>query len=154
MTRASSKAETLSPYLRQPYTRELFPYEDGSWFGRIVELPGCMTEGDTDAEVLASLNDAMAAWVENAVDHGDPIPEPLTRDGFSGKFIVRVPKSLHRELVRRAELEGVSLNALVSTSLAEMIGGANVARGVASCLPAAATGKAPRPKRRSRGAAS
>lgn len=49
---------------------------------------------------------------------GDPIPEPITERRFSGKFNVRVPESLHRELALSAAEGGVSLNRLVSDRLA------------------------------------
>jgi predicted RNase H-like HicB family nuclease len=62
--------------LDRPYTRELIPEEDGTWFARIVEFPGCMTTGDTEDEALANLRDAMEAWVTSALEDGDPIPEP------------------------------------------------------------------------------
>lgn len=39
-------------------------------------------------------------------------------EGYSGKFIVRVPKSLHMTLAKEAEAEGVSLNHLVAVKLA------------------------------------
>jgi hypothetical protein len=43
------------------------------------------------------------------------MPKPW--DEFSGKFNVRVPKLLHAKLVRLADEQGVSLNALVQTIL-------------------------------------
>ncbi|MEA2688209.1 MAG: hypothetical protein QOD51_816 [Candidatus Eremiobacteraeota bacterium] len=79
--------------------------------------------GSTEAAALANLHDAMTAWVTAAIEIGDPIPEPAGVDQYSGKFMVRVPKSLHRDLARRADTEGVSLNALVTTSLAAALGG-------------------------------
>lgn len=105
-----------------PYTRELVRNSDGSWFGRIVELTGCMTEGDTQSEVLVLLDDAMDVWLRVKIADGDAIPDPIVDADFSGKFIVRLPRSLHRELARRAEKEGVSLNAFVTVSLTRCIG--------------------------------
>jgi antitoxin HicB len=104
-----------------PYTRELTPNKDGTWFARIVELPGCMTEGDSPEEALTNLADAMAAWVEVKLEDGDTIPEPSPTE-FSGKFVVRVPKSLHRDIVQRADREGVSLNQFVAIQLARSVG--------------------------------
>lgn len=124
MSTATEKAKALADYLARPYSRELIPNSDGTWFARIVELPGCMTEGDTDAEAIANLRDAMEAWISDALESGDPIPEPSKVEDFSGKFVVRVPKSLHRDLVRRADAEGVSLNAFVTATLAEAVHGA------------------------------
>ncbi len=104
------------------YTREIIRNADGTWFARVVEFPGCMTEGDTAEEALSNLEDAMASWIEVKLEDGDSIPEPASTDAYSGKFVVRVPKGLHRELARRAEIDGVSLNQFVSVALARAIG--------------------------------
>jgi antitoxin HicB len=40
----------------------------------------------------------------------------------SGKFVTRLPRSLHQRLTLRARAEGVSLNALVMTLIAEGLG--------------------------------
>ncbi|HKI35316.1 MAG TPA: toxin-antitoxin system HicB family antitoxin [Gemmataceae bacterium] len=51
----------------------------------------------------------------------DGLPEPPVgpqRREYSGKFNVRVPKSLHAALASEAEAEGVSLNQLVVAKLA------------------------------------
>ncbi len=51
----------------------------------------------------------------------DGMPEPRLspqRREFSGKFNVRVPKSLHAALASEAQAEGVSLNQLVVAKLA------------------------------------
>ncbi|MBX9691081.1 MAG: type II toxin-antitoxin system HicB family antitoxin [Cyanobacteria bacterium] len=40
---------------------------------------------------------------------------------FSGKFTVRLPKSLHQALVLRAEREGVSLNLFVTNALSRTV---------------------------------
>jgi antitoxin HicB len=64
----------------------------------------------------------MASWLEVALEDGVEIPEPRDPDAFSGRFLLRIPKSLHAELAERAELEGVSLNQYVSTTLARAVG--------------------------------
>lgn len=70
------------------------------------------------------LDDAKAAWLDTAlVEHLD-IPEPEREEKFSGKFVVRIPKSLHRRLALTAEKEGVSLNHLASCLLAGGVGAA------------------------------
>jgi antitoxin HicB len=102
-----------------PYTLELRRNDDGTWFACVRELPGCMTEGDTQAEALEMLQDAMKAWLEVAVERGLRIPEPKPDPAYSGRFVVRVPKSLHRTLAERARIEGTSLNQLVVAALAE-----------------------------------
>ena len=122
MSTATRIREEVNRIVGRPYTRELVPNEDGTWFARIIEFPGCMTEGKTRMKALANLDDAMVDWLVVHLEDGDPIPEPLTAENFSGKFLVRVSKTLHRDLSVRAELEGISLNQFVSTQLARAIG--------------------------------
>jgi predicted HicB family RNase H-like nuclease len=52
----------------------------------------------------------MEGWLEVKIEYGDPIPEPLGDENYSGKFVIRIPKSLHRKLAIEAEQEGISLN--------------------------------------------
>ncbi len=116
----------LTDYLRLPYTIE-FRQEEAEegeapvWFARVVELPGCMTEGDSLEEAARMIQDAMAAWIEVALERGLPIPEPRSTEDYSGRFVVRLPKSLHRELVAAARREGVSLNQWVNYLLSRAI---------------------------------
>lgn len=112
--------KNLNYYLNLEYTIRLKKNSDGSYFGEIEELTGCMTEGDTKTEVLEMIDDAKKAWLEVALERKLSIPEP-EQDEFSGKFNVRLPKFLHRKLVYRAREENVSLNNLVSTTLASAI---------------------------------
>lgn len=107
----------LKYYLNLKYTTRLKRNSDGTYFAEIEELPGCMTEADTKETVLEMLDDAKRAWLRTALERGVAIPEP-TKDEFSGKFNVRVPKFLHRKLAYQAKSEGVSLNTLVTTTLA------------------------------------
>jgi predicted RNase H-like HicB family nuclease len=58
----------LEYYMALPYTKELRRNSDGTFFAKIRELRGCMTEGDTEKEALEMLRDAMAAWIESALD--------------------------------------------------------------------------------------
>lgn len=99
--------------------------EGGGYMASAVELPGCMATGETEAEALEELRDAIRSWVLTAREFGDEVPPPTSTYRYSGKFVVRVPSSLHRALALRAGVEGVSLNQLVSTLLSggSMTGG-------------------------------
>jgi antitoxin HicB len=113
-------------YLNLPYTievtRECAPHVPG-WVARVVELPGCITQGDDFAELGEMVQDAMRGWIKVAMEDGLDIPEPRSEGDYSGKFVVRVPKSLHRRLVKAAEREGVSLNQFINVALASTVGG-------------------------------
>jgi antitoxin HicB len=112
----------LEYYLGLPYTRELIPDPTGVWFVRIKELPGCVSQGNTQEEALRMIEDAMRGWIKVSLEDGDPIPEPRPEEEFSGKFVIRVPKSLHRKLVETAESEEVSLNQYVNVALGLSVG--------------------------------
>jgi antitoxin HicB len=120
--------DKVEKYMNLPYTRELIPDPDEGWFIRIKELPGCMSQGETPEEALRMIEDAMRGWLEVSLEEGNPIPEPHPEEEYSGKFVVRVPKSLHRKLVEAAELEGVSLNAYCNSVLAQAVGQAWASR--------------------------
>ena len=108
-----------------PYTFERIPEPGGGWFVAVKELPGCMSAGETPEDTMLMIRDAMRGWIEVALEDGDHIPEPRAPESYSGKFVVRVPRSLHRELVEMADGQDVSLNQLVNTALAQYLGRAS-----------------------------
>jgi predicted RNase H-like HicB family nuclease len=119
-------SDPIEKYLQLPYHIRLVrdQWEDGTlgWFAEIEELPGCMTQGESPDETVARLRDAMHSWIEDALERGESIPLPRREEGYSGKFLLRVPRNLHAALARQAETDGVSLNAFVATALAYAIG--------------------------------
>ena len=76
MTTKELDAE-VQEILRRPYHRVITGEPSEGYLGEVPELPGCLTAGATPAEALESLQEAMAVWVESALAHGDPIPEPF-----------------------------------------------------------------------------
>ena len=110
------KKRTEYPFELRPLTND----EGGGWLVVYPDLPGCMSDGETPEEAMHNGKDALAAWLRAAEDAGREVPQP--GDLPSGKFIARVPRSVHARLTARAKQEGVSMNALVSTFLAESLG--------------------------------
>jgi antitoxin HicB len=107
--------------LNYPIEIRSLPAEDGGGFLiSFPDLPGCISDGSTPEEALKNGYDAVQSWLETAKEFNDPIPNP--GESSSGKFIARIPKSLHTRLVARARQEGVSMNALVISYLAESLG--------------------------------
>jgi predicted RNase H-like HicB family nuclease len=105
--------KTLDYYLNLNYEvslRRLTEEEGGGWLASIPLLPGCMSDGETPAEALANLEDAKIGWIETALALQRDIPEPDNPEKYSGKFTVRLPKSLHRAIALKAQEDGVSLN--------------------------------------------
>ena len=117
--------KTIDHYMGLQYTiqvmRDSNP-EDPGWVARVIELPGCLTQADSFEELEEMIADAIRSWIEVAIEDGIPVPEPRPVEEFSGKFVVRVPKSLHRELVDAAQEDGVSLNTFVNVALGKAVG--------------------------------
>lgn len=131
--------KNLEYYLQLPYTLQLIkgPDPDQPWFIQVKELPGCMSHGDTPDEAVAMIREAMELWLEGALEDGLAIPEPAPfLPDYSGKFVARVPRSLHRKLAEQAERDDVSLNAFVTAALAEAVGYSRVlSEGAAYTMP-------------------
>jgi antitoxin HicB len=127
MTKFLTRGDTdnaVVKILRRPYARIILPDSDGSFRGEILEFPGCIVTGDTAAKALEALEDAADGWVRAALEKGQPIPQPIDNNNeYSGKLVLRIPKSLHKKATWLAEREGVSLNQFITASLSESVGG-------------------------------
>ena len=105
--------KNVEDYMNLPYNYIVQPINDesGSYFyAHVLELDGCQSTGETFEEAYENLKEAMRGWIETKLEAGFDVPLPVGYDDFSGKFIVRIPKSLHYRLSVEAEQEGVSLN--------------------------------------------
>ena len=109
----------VAEIMKRPYRKVITGNADEGFLIQVPDLPGCMTAGDTMEEAIELLPDAMAGWLIVALERGVPIPEPKVFDDYSGKLLVRMPKTLHRQLIERAEAEGVSANHLAVALLAK-----------------------------------
>jgi antitoxin HicB len=101
------------------YEVRITPEEDGYFAARFPDFPGIITGGDTPEEALRNAQEALSATLETMRKR--KITAPAPRHKFSGHFNIRVPVSIHRALVRKADEEGVSLNALVAHLLSKAV---------------------------------
>ena len=108
----------LKKYLALPYSIEIMPDEEG-YIATIPDLPGCMSSGDTIDAALRGLEEVKELWLQGRIEAGEEIPEPTKIEDFSGKFVLRIPRSLHRSLDREARKQGISLNQYVLHILSE-----------------------------------
>lgn len=81
-----------------------------------------MSDGETVEEAIINGMDAEQCWLVVAKEKGLEIAEPNTTLNESGKWVQRVPRSLHARLRRKAKAEHVSLNTLVVSILSEALG--------------------------------
>lgn len=96
--------------------------EGGGFLIAYPDFAECIADGETVDEALANGREALAATVAALTATGFPVPPPGSGGVASGKFVARVPKSIHAQLALRAKAEGVSLNALVLAFIAEGLG--------------------------------
>jgi antitoxin HicB len=110
------KHQTDYPYELRPLNED----EGGGWLITFPDLPGCMSDGETPEEAIKNGEDALHGWIAAVKEEGRKVPAPS--ESLSGKFVTRIPKSMHARLVSRAKQEGVSMNALVTAFIAECLG--------------------------------
>ncbi|HRQ42192.1 MAG TPA: toxin-antitoxin system HicB family antitoxin [Chloroflexota bacterium] len=102
--------------------RPLTAAEGGGFLISFPDFSECISDGETVEEAIQNGLDALQETIAALESLNLPVPEPGSGGSYSGKFIQRVPKSMHARLAMRAKQEGVSMNSLVTTILAESLG--------------------------------
>ena len=117
-------AVTAEDYLSLPY--HLVLVRDGEekgkpWTASVEELAGCTSRGKTADAALSGIEAAMQKWIATAIEEGRPVPEPKSATSHSGRLLLRMPRTLHADLTRASEREGVSLNQFITDVLAAAV---------------------------------
>ena len=102
--------------------RPLTAAEGGGFLISYPDFSECISDGETVEEAIANGRDALAGTIGALEAKGFPVPAPNSGGVASGKFVARVPKTIHAQLATRAKAEGVSLNTLVLAFIAEGLG--------------------------------
>lgn len=104
--------------IKDPYTyRITWSEDDQEYVGLCVEFPSLSWLARTPEAALVGIRRVVKSAVADMRKSGEAVPTPLSARSFSGKFVVRVPPGVHKELAMSAAEEGVSLNRLVSARL-------------------------------------
>ena len=105
LMRAMRDMRMIEELLMRNYKIELsrLEGEDGEgWFAEVPDLKGCCADGLSVEEALANLREAKKAWFQSVLEQGDipevPSGDPLSFRGYSGRFVVRLPQSLHARI--------------------------------------------------------
>ena len=115
----SDRTRKLSEYLAVEYPFHVVADPDGGYAILYPDLPGCMTQVESLNEVGPMAEEIRHLWIETQYRQGEDIPPPSYPGEYSGKFVLRIPRSLHRSLAENAESDGVSLNQYIATLLAQ-----------------------------------
>ena len=91
--------------------------EDNEYVGLCAEFPSLSWLANTQEAALKGIRNVVADVIKDMKKNGEEIPQPLASKNYSGKFMVRVPPEVHRNLAIQAAESGVSINRLVSTRL-------------------------------------
>ena len=96
--------------------------EDQAFIARVPAFPGCIAHGETAEKATHEAERAAELMLDVLrEDRKAPPPEDAVAD-FSGQLRLRLPKSLHEQVSRLATAEGVSLNTLLLSWVAEGCG--------------------------------
>lgn len=91
--------------------------EDREYIGLCAEFPSLSWLASSPEAALRGIRTIVAEAVQDMQANGETVPEALASRHFSGKFMVRVPPEVHRQLAVEAAEAGVSLNRLASAKL-------------------------------------
>jgi predicted RNase H-like HicB family nuclease len=115
-----TKRNSIEEYEALPFRMEIsFDAVSDVWVVRYPELPGCTAHGASPQAAIDLGNEAKTLWIETALEEHQAIPRPLGEPEYSGKLVLRLPKTLQEAAARTAEREGVSLNAYLIQLVAE-----------------------------------
>ena len=113
----------MSKLIDYPFEiRPLSAEEGGGFLISYPDFSECISDGQTVDEALKNGRDALKATIAALKANDLPVPAPNGGGIASGKFVARVPKTVHAQLTTRAKSEGVSLNTLVLTFIAQGLG--------------------------------
>lgn len=91
--------------------------EDEEYVGLCAEFPSLSQLSKSPEAALKGIRKMVETVVSDMRENEEEIPQPLAAKVFSGKFMVRVPPEVHRNLAIQAAESGVSINRLVSSRL-------------------------------------
>jgi predicted HicB family RNase H-like nuclease len=93
--------------------------DDNEYVGLCTEFPSLSWLSATPEAALKGIRKLVAEIVADMESSNESVPESIACRQYSGKFIVRVPPEVHRNLAIRAAESGISLNRIVSSKLSQ-----------------------------------
>lgn len=126
--------KTPDEYLKEPYGRLLLRDSPDMFSAEIPEFPGCFAQGATANEAYQNLEEAAKSWIEVSLAEGHEIPPPMASHGYSGRYLLRLPRSLHRLAAIKAARDSMSLNQGITNAIAAWVGADDLYNRVAEKL--------------------
>lgn len=94
------------------------------YVGRVAEFPNISSFEDSFEEARALVIDAIQTLkkIADETQTDFPFPYSIQSDEFSGRVTLRLPKTLHAKVSRKADQEGISVNQYLVTAVATYVG--------------------------------
>jgi len=106
------------PLKNDRYTyRVTWSEDDHEYVGLCAEFPSLSWLDKTPESALKGIREVVDRVIKDMRKTGEEIPQPIASKRYSGKFMVRVPPEVHRNLALQASESGVSLNRIVGVKL-------------------------------------
>ena len=93
--------------------------DDKEYVGLCAEFPSLSWLSTTPEAALKGIRKIVAETIADMESNDEIVPDPIACRQYSGKFMVRVPPDVHRNLAIRAAESGISLNRVVSSKLSQ-----------------------------------
>jgi predicted HicB family RNase H-like nuclease len=97
--------------------RVTWSVEDEEYVGLCAEFPSLSWLAQSPESALKGIRKTVESVIMDMSTNNEEIPQPIASKNFSGKFMVRVPPEVHKNLAIQAAESGVSINRLVSSRL-------------------------------------
>jgi len=106
------------PLKNDRYTyRVTWSEDDQEYIGLCTEFSSLSWLDQTPESALKGIRETVESVIKDMKDTGEEIPQPIACKRYSGKFMVRVPPEVHRNLAIQASESGVSLNRIAGAKL-------------------------------------
>jgi predicted HicB family RNase H-like nuclease len=93
--------------------------DDNEHIGLCAEFPSLSWLSATPEAALKGIRKLVSEVVADMEANDEAIPEPIACRQYSGKFMVRIPPEVHRNLAIREAESGISINRVVSSKLSQ-----------------------------------
>jgi len=93
--------------------------DDTEYVGLCAEFPSLSWLAATPEAALKGVRKMVAEVVQDMEANKEVVPQPIACRRYSGKFMVRIPPDVHRNLAIQSAESQVSLNRIVSSKLSQ-----------------------------------
>ena len=120
----SKMSKNLDYYLALPWTftvEKIIDDGEAYYLARVVELNGCMSDGESPVAAIVNLQDALKGCIEGELSVGNEIPEPMNAAEYKGYISYRTKPEKHYKLAKEAQRRGISVNRLIDEAVTHVL---------------------------------